>query len=71
MQDSGQIELWIRYNWKPYLEHRENVSGEIRKILEQLEETVNVLKTALDENQVSSDFQEDTNLVFLLLKGTK
>jgi thiamine kinase-like enzyme len=68
---SGQILLLIPYNWKPYLEHKENVSSEVRTILEQFEEKVKELKTALDKNPVPLDFQEATNLVLLMLKGAK
>jgi hypothetical protein len=70
-EQSGQILLLIPYNWKPYLEHKENVSDEVKKILEQFEEKIKDLKTALDENPVPSDFQEATNLVLLMLKGAK
>ena len=68
---SEQMLLLIPYNWKPYLEHKENVSGEVRTILEQFEEKVKELKTALDKNPVPLDFQEATNLVLLMLKGAK
>ena len=40
---SEQMLLLIPYNWKPYLEHKENVSGEVRTILEQFEEKVKEL----------------------------
>ncbi|MGV0102262.1 hypothetical protein NSTCB13_00780 [Nostoc sp. DSM 114160] len=70
-ETSGQILLLIPYNWKPYFEHKENVSEEVRIILEQFEEKVKDLKTALDKNSVPSDFKEATNLVLLMLKGSR
>jgi hypothetical protein len=66
-ENSDQLQLFIPYSQKPFLEYKKKVRGKNRKLFESLEETVRGFQTQLDLDQIDSEEAKSAIQQFLIL----